>query len=59
MTKSVQKFTQFLNFISYKYNLKFDKLTEDLNEYLKSESESFDHNYFDHLYVDELHFDHQ
>ena len=45
MTKSVQKFTQFLNFISYKYNLTFEKLTGDLNEYLKSENETFDHNY--------------
>uniref|UniRef100_A0A6C0FEU9 Uncharacterized protein n=1 Tax=viral metagenome TaxID=1070528 RepID=A0A6C0FEU9_9ZZZZ len=45
MTKSVKKFTQFLNFISYKYNLKFEKLTEDLNEYLKSESETFNTNY--------------
>lgn len=45
MTKSVQKFTQFLNFISFKYNLKFEKLTDDMNEYLKSESDTFDGNY--------------
>ena len=45
MTKSVEKFTQFLNFMSYKYNLKFEDVTKDLNEYLKSESDTFDHNY--------------
>ena len=45
MTKSVEKYTQFLNFISYKYNLKFEQLTQDLNEYLKSESDNFDTNY--------------
>lgn len=38
-TKSLEKFTQFLNFIAYKYNVKFDKLTEDLNGFLKSESD--------------------
>ena len=35
MTKSVEKFTQFLNFASYKYNIKFEDLTNDLNEYLE------------------------
>ena len=45
MTKSVEKFTQFLNFASYKYNLKFEQLTQDLNEYLKSEADTFDSNY--------------
>ena len=45
MTKSVEKFTQFLNFVSYKYNLKFEQLTQDLNEYLKSEADTFDSNY--------------
>jgi len=50
MTKSVKKFTQFLNFIGYKYNLKFEKLTEDFNEYLKSESETFDSNYVKDAY---------
>ena len=44
MTKSVEKFTQFLNFVSYKYNLKFEQLTR-LNEYLKSEADTFDSNY--------------
>ena len=33
MSKSLQKYTQFLNFLSYKYNLDFDKLTKDLDEF--------------------------
>ena len=33
MSKSLQKYTQFLNFVSYKYNLDFDKLTKDLDEF--------------------------
>lgn len=43
-SKSVQKFTQFLNFISYKNNLNFDKLMADFQEYTKSEKDSFDYN---------------
>lgn len=37
--KSVKKFTQFLNFISYKYNLDFNKIMSDFDEYLSSEKE--------------------
>lgn len=33
----MQKFTEFMNFLSYKYNLKFDDMMEDLNEYVKDE----------------------
>jgi len=40
-TKSIDKFTQFLNFVSYKYNLQFDKLMEDYTEYMKSEKGKF------------------
>ena len=36
-----EKFTQFLNFMSYKYNIKFEDVTNDLNEYLKSEASTF------------------
>jgi len=36
-TKSVQKFTQFLNFITYKYTMNFDKIMVDFKEYLESE----------------------
>ena len=32
-----QIFTQFLNFLSHKYNMNFDKVMDDFNEYVKSE----------------------
>ena len=35
--KSMEKFVQFLNFISFKYNLNFDTLSEDLKEFVESE----------------------
>jgi hypothetical protein len=44
--KSLEKFTQFLNFISYKYKLDFDKLTKDLKEFTEEEK--------DNLYVSTL-----
>lgn len=40
MSKSLEKYAQFLNFISYKYNLNFDALSKDLEEFVKSERES-------------------
>jgi hypothetical protein len=36
-SKGVQKFSQFLNFISYKYNMNFDKIMSDYQEFIKSE----------------------
>ena len=42
-SKSVQKFTQFLNFLSYKYNLNFDKVMGDFQEYTKNEKDEFDY----------------
>ena len=36
-SKSTQKFTQFLNFISFKHNLDFDAITEDFADFVKSE----------------------
>lgn len=33
----VQKFTEFMNFLAYKYNLKFDDMMADLNDYVKEE----------------------
>jgi len=39
LKKSLEKFTQFLNFISYKYKLDFDKLTKDLTEFTNEEKE--------------------
>uniref|UniRef100_A0A6C0J972 Uncharacterized protein n=1 Tax=viral metagenome TaxID=1070528 RepID=A0A6C0J972_9ZZZZ len=44
-TKSVQKFTQFLNFVSYKYSINFDDVMKDFQEYTKSEKETFTTNY--------------
>lgn len=36
-SKSMEKFTQFLNFVSYKYSLNFVNLQEDLVEFVKEE----------------------
>ncbi len=44
-SKSVQKFSQFLNFVGYKYNLEFDAIMEDFQEYLQSEKDAFPKNY--------------
>ena len=38
--KSMEKFIQFLNFISYKYNLSFDELTNDFKEFVKEEKDT-------------------
>jgi hypothetical protein len=35
---SIKRFSDFLGFVSYKYNLKIESLTDDLNEFLKEES---------------------
>ncbi len=39
-TKATEKYTQFLNFIGYKYNIEFEKLTNDLQEFIKSERDN-------------------
>ena len=39
LSKSLEKFTQFLNFISYKYKLGFDNLTKDLKEFSDEEKD--------------------
>jgi len=44
-SKSVQKFSQFLNFVAYKYNMDFDKIMEDFQEFLQSEKDEFPKNY--------------
>ncbi len=36
-TKSMEKYTHFLNFIAFKYNMNFDDLTKDLQDFVKSE----------------------
>ena len=38
--KALEKYNQFLNFISFKYNLDFNKLTEDLKEFIEEEKEN-------------------
>jgi len=35
--KAVEKYTQFINFVAYKYNLDFNKLSEDLQAFVKEE----------------------
>jgi hypothetical protein len=35
--KSMEKFLQFVNFISYKYNVSFDNLSDDFKEFVKEE----------------------
>jgi len=37
MSKSMGKFTDFLNFLSFKYNLNVEKVMEDFNEFVKEE----------------------
>ena len=38
--KTFEKYTQFLNFISYKYNVDFNKLTKDMEEFVEEEKEN-------------------
>jgi hypothetical protein len=40
MNKSLEKFNQFLNFVSYKYNLNFDNVSKDLQDFCKDEREN-------------------
>jgi hypothetical protein len=39
-SKSMLKFQQFLNFVSYKYNINFDDVTEDYKEFIKTERDN-------------------
>ena len=38
-TKSMQKYNDFLNFLSYKYNLKVDNVISDFNDFVKEEND--------------------
>lgn len=38
--KSMEKFVQFLNFVSYKYNVSFDALSEDFKDFVNEEREN-------------------
>ena len=40
MNKSLEKYNQFLNFISFKYNLSFDDLGKDLEEFCTTEKDN-------------------
>ena len=40
LNKSMEKFVQFLNFASYKYNMSFDDLTNDFKDFVKDERDS-------------------
>jgi hypothetical protein len=40
MNKSIEKFNQFLSFVSYKYNLNFDNVSKDLQDFCKDEKEN-------------------
>jgi len=37
LSKSLEKYNQFMNFVSYKYDLDFQQLSEDLSEFCKEE----------------------
>jgi hypothetical protein len=39
LNKSMEKFVQFLNFVSYKYNMNFEDLTTDFKDFVKEEKE--------------------
>ena len=40
LAKSIEKFTQFINYVSFKHNISFDVLNKDLEEFVKSERDS-------------------
>jgi len=48
--KSMEKFVQFLNFISYKYNLSFDDITNDFKDFVKDEKEALSKSSLDDEY---------
>ena len=37
---SMKKFQQFLNFLSFKYHLDFDKMNDDFKEFIKTEKDA-------------------
>jgi hypothetical protein len=40
LNKSMEKFVQFLNFISFKYNVSFEDISNDLKDFVKEEKEN-------------------
>jgi len=50
LNKSMEKFVQFLNFVSFKYNVSFDDLTNDFKEFVKEEKETLSKSTFEDDY---------
>uniref|UniRef100_A0A6C0DS91 Uncharacterized protein n=1 Tax=viral metagenome TaxID=1070528 RepID=A0A6C0DS91_9ZZZZ len=50
LNKSMEKFLQFLNFVSYKYKLNFDDVTKDFQEFIKEEKENIAKSSFEDEY---------
>jgi vacuolar-type H+-ATPase subunit I/STV1 len=48
--KSMEKFVQFLNFVSYKYNVSFDDVSNDFKDFVKEEKEALAKNSMDDDY---------
>jgi hypothetical protein len=40
LNKSMEKFVQFINFVSYKYNISFDDVSNDFKDFVKEEKET-------------------
>jgi hypothetical protein len=43
LNKSMEKFVQFLNFVSYKYNMSFDDLSNDFKDFITEEKANLAH----------------
>ena len=50
LNKSMEKFIQFINFVSFKYNVSFDDLTNDFKEFVKEEKETLSKTTFEDEY---------
>lgn len=50
LSKSMEKFVQFLNFVSYKYKLTFDDVSKDFQEFIKEEKENIAKSSFEDEY---------
>ena len=48
--KSMEKFIQFLNFVSYKYNVSFEDVSNDFKDFVKEEKEALTKNSMDDDY---------
>ena len=50
LNKSMEKFVQFINFVSFKYNVSFDDLTNDFKEFVKEEKDTLSKTTFEDEY---------